>query len=146
MRTIMATSSNRPISPHLQVYRWGPHMLVSILHRATGDGMAIVGSLLLLWWLGSLASGPAAYAQFIQLVWQADPQGALTLSNWIGRAVLIGLSWAFFQHLATGIRHLLLDTGAGYELRSNRLWSLATIACALSMTGLFWLVIFGKAL
>ncbi len=146
MRTIMATSSNRPISPHLQVYRWGPHMLVSILHRATGDGMAIVGSLLLLWWLGSLASGPAAYAQFIQLVWQADPQGALTLSNWIGRAVLIGLSWAFFQHLATGIRHLLLDTGAGYELRSNRLWSLATIAFALSMTGLFWLVIFGKAL
>ena len=54
--------ANRPLSPHLQIWKWGPHMLVSILHRVTGDGMALVGLGVLLWWLGALASGPEAYA------------------------------------------------------------------------------------
>ena len=50
--------SNRPLSPHLQIWKWGPHMLVSILHRVSGDGMALVGLFVLVWWLGALASGP----------------------------------------------------------------------------------------
>ena len=57
----------RPLSPHLQVYKWGPHMLVSILHRATGSGMATVGSLLLVWWLAAIASGDQAYATFVDV-------------------------------------------------------------------------------
>jgi succinate dehydrogenase / fumarate reductase cytochrome b subunit len=142
----MASPTGRPISPHLQVYRWGPHMLVSILHRACGDALAIAGSLLLLWWLGSLAMGPDAYDNFIACVWRESADGPLSIWNWLGRAVLIGLTWAFFQHAASGIRHLLLDTGAGYELKSNRLWSIVVVAFGVIATAVFWLIIFGSAL
>ena len=63
----MATAPNpaRPRSPHLQVYKWGPHMLVSILHRATGSGMATVGTVLLVWWLAAAAAGAESYAEFL---------------------------------------------------------------------------------
>jgi succinate dehydrogenase / fumarate reductase, cytochrome b subunit len=143
---IMPVASKRPISPHLQVYRWGPHMLVSILHRACGDALGIAGSLLLLWWLGSLAAGPATYDAFISAVWRATPDGALSVWNWLGRAVLVGLTWAFFQHAASGVRHLLLDTGAGYELKSNRMWSIVVALTGVIATVIFWLLIFGKVL
>ncbi len=142
----MASSTGRPISPHLQVYRWGPHMLVSILHRACGDALAIAGSLLLLWWLGSLASGPDAYDTFLAFVWRSADGGALSIWNWIGRTVLIGLTWAFFQHAASGVRHLLLDTGAGYELKSNRMWSIVVAVFGIFATALFWIYIFGSAI
>ena len=56
--------ASRPLSPHITIWKWGPHMLVSILHRVTGDGMAFVALPVLLWWLGSLAAGPEAYATF----------------------------------------------------------------------------------
>src|SRR3546814_13195914 len=94
--------ANRPLSPHLQIWRWGPHMLVSILHRATGDGLALVGLGVLLWWLGALASGPEVYARFAEL--------AVTIP---GRVVLIGLSWALFTHLMSGLRHFVLDIELG---------------------------------
>jgi succinate dehydrogenase / fumarate reductase, cytochrome b subunit len=142
----MAPSPSRPLSPHLGIYKWGPHMLVSILHRATGDALAIAGSLLLLWWLGSLASGPAAYDAFIAAVWRETPHGPLSIWNWLGRAVLIGLTWAFFQHAASGIRHLLLDTGAGYDLKKNRLWSILVVAFGVLATAIFWLFVFGKGI
>ena len=60
----MARASNRPLSPHLSIWRWGPAMFISILHRVTGSGLATVGLGVLLWWLGALASGPEAYATF----------------------------------------------------------------------------------
>ncbi len=141
----MATTGNRPISPHLQVYKWGPAMLVSILHRATGDALAIAGAALFLWWLGAAASGPQAYADFIALVWNAGGD-ALSWSNWIGRGVLIGLSWAMFQHTASGLRHLLLDTGAGYELGANRLWSIVIAVLPAVLTAAMWIFIFFKGL
>ncbi len=137
----MATSANRPISPHLQVYKWGPHMLVSILHRAMGDGMAIVGTCLLLWWLGAAASGEAAYATFVGYLWQAPEATALSWQNWIGRAVLVGLTYAFFQHAASGLRHLVLDTGAGYELKSNRLWAIVVAIVPVLLTAALWVYI-----
>ena len=137
----MAASANRPLSPHLQVYKWGPHMLVSILHRATGDGMAIAGSLLLLWWLGAAASGEAAYASFIGTVWQAPDATVLSWQNWIGRALLVGLTYAFFQHASSGLRHLLLDTGAGYELKSNRLWAIVVAVVPIILTAALWVYI-----
>ncbi len=122
-----ATPHKRPISPHLGIYRWGPHMLVSILHRVTGDGMAIVGSLVLLAWLGSAAAGATSYQSYIKFA-----------SAWYGQAVLIGLTWAFFQHAASGLRHLLLDTGAGYELRSNRMWSIVVAMTGIVLTLAVW--------
>lgn len=123
----------RPLSPHLQIWRWGPHMLVSILHRATGDGMALVGLGVLVWWLGALASGPAAYATF---------QGVM--GSPLGLVVLAGLSWAFFTHLMSGLRHFVLDIGAGYELDTNRLWSMAAPIIAVVLTLGFWALMLTK--
>lgn len=122
--------NQRPLSPHLQIWRWGPHMLISILHRATGDGMALVGLAVLVWWLGALASGPAAYATF---------QGIM--GSVPGMIVLVGLSWAFFTHMMSGLRHFVLDIGAGYELDTNRMWSIAAPIIAILLTMAFWAVI-----
>jgi succinate dehydrogenase / fumarate reductase, cytochrome b subunit len=119
--------ANRPLSPHLQIWKWGPHMLVSILHRASGDGMAIVGLFVLLWWLGALASGPAYYATFTDLI--TSPLGYL---------VLVGLTWAFFTHMCSGLRHFVMDIGAGYELDTNRLWSIVSPLIAVLLTAGFW--------
>lgn len=118
---------HRPLSPHLSIWRWGPAMLVSILHRVSGDGMAFVALPVLLWWLGSLASGPAAYETF---TWAAT-----TIPGYI---VLVGISWAFFNHLCSGIRHFVLDIGAGYEVDANNRWSVVTTAGGIVLTALFW--------
>ncbi|MDE8650102.1 succinate dehydrogenase, cytochrome b556 subunit [Novosphingobium album (ex Liu et al. 2023)] len=140
-----AGTSNRPLSPHLQIWRWGPHMAVSILHRVSGNGLAFVGLALLLWWLGALASGPAAYATFTGWVW-AD----LSTLDWSGlglvtslirlafKVVLVGITWAFFTHAASGLRHFVLDIGAGYELNANRTWSILSPVLAVAMTAIFW--------
>ena len=124
----------RPLSPHLTIWRWGPHMLVSILHRATGDGMAVVGSVLLVWWLAALAAGQEAYATFRD-VFTTDT-GAL---NIVGYVVGIGLTLSLFQHMMSGIRHLVLDTGAGYELKRNKNYALLTMIASVVLTAAFWL-------
>lgn len=102
-------------------------MLVSILHRATGDGMALVGLAVLVWWLGALASGPDAYQSFVA-----------AMTSPVGYVVLVGLSWAFFTHLMSGLRHFVLDIGAGYELDTNRMWSIASPVIAILLTAAFW--------
>jgi len=122
--------AQRPLSPHLQIWKWGPHMLVSILHRVTGDGMALVGLPVLLWWLGALASGPEAYATFTAVA--GSP---------IGMLVLVGVSWAYFGHLASGMRHFVLDMGAGYELDTNRRYSVFTVVAGAVLTAAFWAAI-----
>lgn len=124
----------RPLSPHLQIWRWGPHMLVSILHRVTGSGMATVGSVLLVWWLAALAGGEQSYATF-RNVFTTDA-GNL---NILGIVIGVGLTLALFQHMMSGIRHLVLDTGAGYELRTNKRWALATMVASVALTIVFWL-------
>ena len=135
----MAQSRQRPLSPHLTIWRWGPHMLISILHRVTGDGLAVLGGLGLTWWLYAAASGSASYANFLYYVWQADAADPLGLAvNWLGRIVLVGLSWAFFQHLFSGMRHLVMDMGAGYELHTNKRWSMIIIAASVLATIAFW--------
>ena len=122
--------ANRPLSPHLQIWKWGPHMLVSILHRVSGGAMAFVGLPVLLWWLGSLAAGPEAYAEFQAVA-----------GHPLGLIVLVGLSWAFFNHMASGIRHFVLDIGAGFELTINRTWSIASILLGVVLTVAFWAAI-----
>lgn len=123
---------NRPLSPHLSIWRWGPHMAVSIMHRVTGDGLAIVGAMALVWWLVAAATGPDYYDYF--MAWAASP---------LGYVVMIGLSWAFFQHLFSGLRHFVLDMGAGYELQTNKMWSILIFLLAVVATaGLwFWLLV-----
>lgn len=122
--------ANRPLSPHLQIWKWGPHMAVSILHRITGDGLALVGLGVLVWWLGALASGPEAYLEFTRIA--GSP---------IGMIVLVGLSWAFFTHMSSGIRHFVLDIGAGYELTTNKTWSILSPLVGVILTAAFWALI-----
>lgn len=121
------SGKNRPLSPHLQIWRWGPAMAVSILHRVTGNGLAFVGLGTLLCWLGALASGPDAYAAFVE---QA--------TSWYGMVILVGVSWAFFNHMASGVRHFVLDIGAGFELIANARWSVLTPIIGLLLTAAFW--------
>lgn len=111
-------------------------MLVSILHRATGSGMATVGAVLLVWWLAALAAGGEAYARFANLF--TTSAGHL---NIIGYIVGIGLTLSLFQHMMSGIRHLVMDTGAGFELRRNKTGALATMVAAVTLTVLFWLLL-----
>ena len=123
--------ADRPLSPHLSIWKWGPAMLVSILHRITGDGLSFAGLGVLLWWLGALASGQEAYEKF----------AALAMSP-VGLVVLVGISWAFFTHLMSGLRHFVLDAGAGFELDENRAWSVASPVLGIFLTIAFWAVVY----
>ena len=126
----------RPLSPHLQIWRWGPHAIVSILHRATGTGMATVGTVLLVWWLEAIASGVEAYDTFLD-VFTTDG-GALNIVGWVIGA---GLTWALFHHMSNGIRHLFMDVGAGFELKRTKQTSMAVIVAAVLLTVGYWLFI-----
>lgn len=144
----MAHNPARPLSPHLTIWKWGPHMLVSILHRATGTALALGGGFIFTWWLTAAAMSPSAYRIFYRWVVEADPVGATAplqhLTNILAILVGVGLSWSFFQHMASGVRHFVLDTGAGYELKTNKRWAIATMVFSVLATVLFWLVILGK--
>ena len=107
-------------------------MAVSILHRITGSGLTVVGLAVLAWWLAAIAGGEEAYATF-----------AGHASKWYGAVVLVGLTWAFWQHLFSGLRHLILDTGAGYELKVNRFWAVMTVVFAIVATSLTWAIATG---
>jgi succinate dehydrogenase / fumarate reductase cytochrome b subunit len=131
----MARNTARPLSPHLQIYKWGPHMAVSILNRAMGVGLATVGVAAITWWLVSAASGEASYAAFLKCA-----------HSWMGIVVGVGLTFAWLLHFFAGIRHVFLDAGAGFELNANRTWSWATLIGAVIVTGAIWLFIAGKGL
>lgn len=133
----MARNTGRPLSPHLTIWKWGPHMLVSILHRATGVALAVAGGVILTWWLVALAGGEENYGSFIDLM-TADSGGGLNL---LPLLIAIGLTWSFFQHMFSGVRHLLLDTGAGYELKRNKAGAQATIAASLVLTLAVWALV-----
>ncbi len=96
----------RPLSPHLQIYRWQLTSVMSILHRVTGIALA-VGTLLLVYWTAALAAGPDAFAA------AQDVVGSI-----IGQLLLFGWTVALFYHLCNGIRHLFWDAGRGFELRT----------------------------
>jgi succinate dehydrogenase / fumarate reductase, cytochrome b subunit len=130
----MTRSSVRPLSPHLTIWRMNIHMFVSIFNRAMGVGLATLGVVGLVWWLTAAASGKEAYALFID--W-AD--------SWIGYVVAVGLTFAFFFHLVMGLRHFVMDVGAGFELKGNRNWAWMMLIIAGLLTAAVWLyVIFGR--
>lgn len=108
-------------------------MAVSIVHRATGSGLATVGTILFVWWLYALAAGPAAYGEFLDMFTLTS--GKL---NVIGYIFGIGLSFSFFQHMASGVRHLFLDAGANFELGANKRTALATFFVSGLLTAAFW--------
>ncbi|WP_138380990.1 succinate dehydrogenase, cytochrome b556 subunit [Luteithermobacter gelatinilyticus] len=116
----------RPLSPHLQVYKWGLHMVLSILHRATGAALG-AGTLLLAWWLIALASGPEQYDRFLSCM-ESIP----------GRVVLLGFTWALMLHLCNGIRHLFWDMGKGFELATVSRSNQAVLLGSILLTGLAW--------
>lgn len=118
----------RPISPHLQVYRWPVTMLTSILHRATGFGNAI-GTLLLATWLISAASGEGAYDQFSGF-----------MGSMLGRLILFGFTLSLTYHLLNGIRHLFWDTGMGFEKSTARASGISVIVLALVGTVAIWVI------
>ena len=99
----------RPLSPHMQIWRWTITMAASITHRVTGGALA-GGMLFLVWWLIAAASGPDAYAVF-----------ATVAAHPIGQVILFGLLWSLAFHLLNGIRHLAWDLGYGFNMPTARL-------------------------
>lgn len=108
-------------------------MLVSIMHRVMGVAMATAGVAMFTWWLVALASGKDAYAAF--LGWASWPPMLI---------VPIGLSFAFFMHMGNGIRHFVLDIGAGYELKINKTGAIAVIVAAVVLTVVMWLYVLAR--
>lgn len=109
-------------------------MLTSIMHRVTGSGMATVGTLLLVWWLVAIAAGPDAYGVFVDVF--TTSSGALNPLGWV---VGVALTWAVFQHMMSGIRHLIMDTGAAFELTINRTLATLTFVASALLTIGYWL-------
>ena len=125
------SSRERPLSPHLQIYRWQWTMLLSIVHRMTGVALA-VGTLWLVWWLVAAAAGPSAFAD-------AEAFAA----HWFGRLILFGFTWALFYHLSNGIRHLFWDAGRGFELSTGYASAWLVVLASAVLTLLAWLAGYG---
>jgi len=120
------TQDSRPLSPHLQIYRWQITMALSILHRATGILLSL-GSVFIVYWLLSLSSGEDAFARVQGLL--ASLPGKIFLLAWIA---------ALFFHLANGVRHLFWDVGLGFEMPTVRRSGWAVVVVTISLTGLTW--------
>src|SRR5262245_36616376 len=116
--------NQRPLSPHLGVYKFMYTMSLSILHRATGCAAA-VGFLLFVWWLMALASGPDAYARAMQ-----------ALGSPFAKLLLVGFTFSFVYHFCNGIRHLVWDTGRGLERAQARRSGAFVIIAAVVLTAL----------
>jgi succinate dehydrogenase cytochrome b subunit len=127
-RTSDGRPVRRPLSPHLQVYRPQITSVLSILHRISGIGLG-VGTVLLVWWLAALASGPAAFAAVQRF-----------LSSWLGMLLLFGWTVALMFHFSNGIRHLAWDAGYGFEKPTVRAsgWTVVAVTAATSL--LIWAI------
>ncbi len=124
----MATP-NRPLSPHLQVYRLPLTALMSISHRITGVGLTF-GTLLLAWWIVAAAYGPTDYAEVQSF-----------LGSWIGLLLLFGFSFALYFHLCNGIRHLFWDIGKYFELEQTRRADVFVLIGAAALTVATWVMV-----
>jgi succinate dehydrogenase / fumarate reductase, cytochrome b subunit len=120
------SQAERPLSPHLQIYRPMLTMMMSIAHRISGAANA-VGFLLLTWWLVAIAAGPEAYAMVSQFF------GSIA-----GQTLLFLFSWALIHHMLGGIRHLIWDTGHGLGRTSIEVFAWATIIGSITLTVLLW--------
>ena len=119
--------AERPLSPHLQIYKPQLTSVLSILHRATGIVLA-VGSIFLVWWLVAAATGDDAYYA-VERFW----------ASWFGLLVLFGFTFSLFYHLCNGIRHLVWDTGHGFELRETYLSGWIVLGASGALTLVAWI-------
>lgn len=124
-------SENRPLSPHLQVYKPQITSVLSILHRTTGVGLGI-GTLLLAWWLIAAAAGAEAFET-----------AQAFIGSVIGRILLFGFTIALFYHLSNGIRHLVWDAGYGFELSTVAKSGWAVLIATVVLTLLAWVAGYG---
>lgn len=121
-------TDKRPMSPHVQVWKWHVTMLGSILHRVTGFGNYI-GAMLLAGWLFAVASGPEEYGAFAGLV--ALPAG---------QVVLFLFTLSFCYHLLNGVRHLVLDAGEGYTPKTASFTATLVLILAILLAAAVWLL------
>ena len=121
------SAQGRPLSPHLTIWKWRAHMAVSILHRVTGNALAFGAVVIFVWWLAALASGPAYYRLFQSVVFSP-----------FGVVVGFGLTWVVFQHMGSGLRHLIMDSGEGFDLVTSRRMALGTFVFSAVATLAFW--------
>jgi succinate dehydrogenase cytochrome b subunit len=126
--TRQATRRQRPLSPHLSVYRPQITMTMSIVHRITGAALYF-GTLLVAVWLMAAASSPESYDR---VNW--------AFGTWLGQLILFGYTWALMHHMLGGVRHLIWDTGAGLEKHTASRIAWATLAGSIPLTVLIWVV------
>ena len=119
---------DRPLSPHLFIYKPMLTMLMSIAHRITGTALYF-GTLLLAWWLLAAASSPSAYAGI----------GSF-MSSIFGRVILFGYTWALMHHMLGGIRHLIWDSGYGFGPYEREWLAIATLAGSIALTIIIWVL------
>ena len=123
-----ARSRQRPLSPHLQIWRWTLPLALSITHRITGAALYF-GTALLVWWLIAAAIGPDEFETARNV-----------FSSWFGLIILFGFSWALIQHLLGGLRHLMWDTGHGLDLPTVFLSGWAVVIGGAGLTVLLWTI------
>jgi succinate dehydrogenase / fumarate reductase cytochrome b subunit len=121
-------AKNRPLSPHLQIYKFIPTMASSIIHRITG-GALYFGTLLVAWWLIAIASGEAYYEA-----------ASWVFGSIIGQIILFGFTWALVQHMLGGLRHFMWDLGYGFEKHFTTRMAKASFIAAPIITVLLWIV------
>lgn len=123
----MAVGTGRPVSPHLQVYRWYLTMALSIGHRVSGVGLAL-GLILLTWWLTALAGGEDSFATIKAII-----------DNPLGGLILFGYTFVLFFHLCNGVRHLVWDAGYGYDKEVARQSGIVVLGAAAALTVITWI-------
>ena len=123
----MSTTS-RPLSPHIQIYKPQLTSVLSITHRATGVFLCL-GAVVFAWWVVALSIGPEAFAAV-----------RAALGSWLGRLLLFAWTFSFFFHLCNGVRHLFWDAGLGLELQSAYASGKAVIAGSIALTLLAWVL------
>ncbi len=121
-------TDNRPLSPHLQVYRPQLTAVLSITHRLTGVALA-VGTLVLVYWLVAAADGADSYRA-----------AQAVLDSWLVKLLLFGWTFALYYHLANGLRHLYWDTGNGFDLETVYLSGKIVVGMAAILTVLTWII------
>jgi len=124
------SSNNRPLSPHLDVYRLPLSALLSVVHRGTG-GFLTIGTIALVWWLMALAGGEESFNSAQQF-----------MGSFIGRLILLGWTFALFFHLSNGIRHLVWDAGYCFEKEAVEKTSYIVLGVSVFLTLLVWIIAF----
>lgn len=119
-------SASRPLSPHLQIWKWSMNMTLSILHRASGIALS-VGTLMLIWFLVAAATSQDAYDCFVSFA-----------TTWFGQLCLFGWTGAMFFHMCSGLRHLIMDTGRMISIPASEKAGFLIFVVSIALTLGLW--------